>query len=53
MISYLVARLAGQRRWPAALFGLTALLLGMVVALVKIILDRRATARPDGSSQLP
>ena len=39
VVGYLVARLAGQRRWPAALFGLTALLLGMAVALVKIILD--------------
>ena len=39
IVGYLVARLAGQRRWPAFVFGLTALLLGMAVALVKIVLD--------------
>ena len=39
VVGYLVARLAGQRRWPAFLFGLTALLVGMAVAVVKVILD--------------
>jgi hypothetical protein len=38
-IGYVVARMAGQRRWPAFLFGLTALLLGLAIALVKILLD--------------
>jgi hypothetical protein len=39
LVGFLVARIAGQRRWSAAMFGLTALLLGMVVVAVKVALD--------------
>jgi F0F1-type ATP synthase assembly protein I len=38
LVGYLVARIAGQRHWFAAMFGLIALLLGMVVVAVEIAL---------------
>jgi hypothetical protein len=38
-VGYLIARIAGQRRWSAAIFGLIALLLGLVVVAVKIALS--------------
>ena len=39
IVRYLIARTAGLRRWSAAIFGLTALLLGLVVMAVKIALS--------------
>ena len=39
VVGYVVARFAGQRRWPSFLFGLTVLLLGLGVAVVKIVID--------------
>lgn len=38
LVGYLVARVAGQRRWSAAMFGFTALLLALVVVAVKVAL---------------
>jgi hypothetical protein len=39
VVGYVVARIAGRRRWPAFVFGLTVLLLGEAVAVVKIVID--------------
>jgi hypothetical protein len=39
IVGYVVARFAGWRRWPAFVFGLTVLLLGEAVAILKIIID--------------
>ena len=38
VVGYLIARITGQRRWRALIFGLTALLLGLVVVAVKVVL---------------
>jgi hypothetical protein len=37
-VGYLVARIAGRPRWPAVIFGVVALLLGLVVVALKILL---------------
>jgi hypothetical protein len=39
VVGYIVARLSGQRRWPAFGFGVLAMLVGLVVVSVKIVLD--------------
>ncbi len=39
VVGYLVARLSGQRRWPALGFGLLVMLVGLVVVSVKIVLS--------------
>ena len=38
-VGYLIARIAGQRCWSAVIFGLVALLLGLVVVAVKVALS--------------
>ena len=53
VVGYLVARLGGQRRWPALVFGLLVLLVGLVVVSVKIILDALTGCRGRPSCVAP